>query len=193
MEKLKKVVDKEIAYQVSNIDIMRAFQKSGYKITIKIYSQLENVNNLIQLLPKTKSACFILLQTSDKSGHWIVIIRNNKTITYWDSYGIKADGELSNIPQDERYELDEENPLLQPLISSLSSDYNYIYNSIKFQDYGSVRGSPVNTCGRWCITVTKMILLGMSLLEFQNNLKNIKKSTKLTFDQIISLISDQWI
>lgn len=105
-----------LAYLVSNFDIEDAFK--GDSINIITYPELKDYDNITELLPNNLCACFILIRTSNNSGHWTVAARRNNTISYFDSYGIKPDGELKNIPDSQRYELGEEEHYLVKLLNN---------------------------------------------------------------------------
>ena len=69
----------------------------------KLNDKLSYMVSNIDIGKKLKCCCFILIQTSDNSFHWTLLCRNNSNIYYFDSYGIRADCEMHNIPQQERY------------------------------------------------------------------------------------------
>ena len=102
-------MDKDLAYLVSNIDLQKKFKITPDQIMIKIYPDLNDVEDIMNILPSEICVCFILLKTSEQSGHWTCLVRNNNLIYYFDSYGVAPDGELSKISPGIRYEL-HENP-----------------------------------------------------------------------------------
>lgn len=175
----------EISYLVSNIDIQKKFHRSK-QIKIMVYSDLQGITDLLELVPYDKSACFILLRTSTNAGHWTCICRNLNKIYYFDSYGIKPDGELSNISQSDRYVLGENEPILMNLINSLSGDYTFQYNKIQFQEYSSI----VNTCGKWSTVFAMCIFEGLTMDIFQQNMMQLKTKYKVSFDSLICTIWD---
>ena len=100
-------MDKDLAYLVSNIDLQKKFKITPDQIMIKIYPDLNDVEDIMNILPSEICVCFILLKTSEQSGHWTCLVRNNNLINYFDSYGVAPDGELSKISPGIRYELHE--------------------------------------------------------------------------------------
>eukprot|EP01040_Poterioochromonas_malhamensis_P018552 gene18552-21693_t len=154
-------MDRELEYLVSNYDIENQFDHSK-NIKILLYSDLNDINELTDLVPFTSSACFILLKTSENSGHWICIARDENMIYYFDSYGVKPDGELSRISSGARYMLHENQKALTRLIRTIPKNMNFEYNKTRFQKY-----SPsINTCGKWTTIFSKCVLQGMTLKEF---------------------------
>lgn len=188
----RNLFDKELSYMVSNFDIMKKTRYSNTSVKIIVYSQLEQISDLLQLLPKPLSSCFILIRTSDNSGHWTCICRNYNNIYYFDSYGVKPDGELKNINNDERLILDESKPLLSILVRQLPKAIKFKYNNIQFQSYFKENNYPVNTCGKWTTVFTNCIFNGLTLNQFQTRINQIQALTHLSFDELICLLYDSF-
>jgi hypothetical protein len=156
----------KLSYLVSNFDIEKAFKHND--INIITYSELKDYNDITQLLPSDKYACFILIQTSNNSGHWTVITRYNNTISYFDSYGIKPDGELKNISESQRYMLGENQHYLVKLLNNIP--FKITYNKHDLQS----RDENINTCGKWCIAFTKAIFDGLTLNDFYEGIQYLR-------------------
>lgn len=178
-------MEDELEYLVSNHDIENKFNHSK-NVIVMIYSQLKNVTSIFDVLKKPLSACFILLRTSDNGGHWTVLVRNKNNIYYFDSYGIKPDGEFRNIPLYQQLELDENQRYLTNLINGIPSDYTFTYNNMQLQQYKN----NVNTCGKWTTVFTKCIFYGLSMEEFQSRFKMLKKKYKTSYDILICVLWD---
>lgn len=178
-------MNNEISYLVSNKDIERKFHGSG-SVKIIIYSQLKNTGNLFELVPESQSACFILLRTSTNSGHWTVVVRNQNIIYYFDSYGIRPDGELKNVSVSDQYLLGENVKYLTTLINKLPNNYQFFYNKIQFQKYGP----EINTCGKWTTVFTLSMFHQVTLEEFQNRMLVLKNEYGTTYDQLICVLWD---
>jgi hypothetical protein len=133
----------DLSYLVSNIDIENKIKSNNIKI-IK-YSEIQNHSKIKELLPQNLCACFMLIQTSDHSGHWTVIVRKNKNLMFFDSYGVKPDGELTHIKKGLKYELGEDRNYLTILLNS--SGMNLTYNKFQFQAYHA----DINTCGKYLL------------------------------------------
>lgn len=177
-------MNNELSEMVSNKQIMKKLK--GYNIKIMVYSELNNYDNLLDILNSKLSACFILLRTTNNSGHWTIVLRYYDNIIYFDSYGVKPDGEMNKIPSEERIELNENDKQLTKLISTIPKDFTFQYNNIQFQQFKN----GINTCGKWTSSFCYCIFKGMSLKDFQTKMKNLKKEYKLSYDVLICLIWD---
>jgi hypothetical protein len=182
-----------LAYLVSNFDIEAAFKHDD--INIITYSELKDYTSITQLLPTNKCACFILIRTSNQSGHWTVITRYNNTISYFDSYGIKPDGELKNIPNSQRYELGEDQHYLINLLKD--TQFKITYNTHDLQS----RDENINTCGKWCVAFTKAIFEGLTVDDFYDGIQYIRSvylkehpnDTKELNDKIVSVLFKTYV
>ena len=82
----------DLSYLVSSIDLKN---KIRHKIKIVQYKQLFKCDDLLKLLPNKLSILVILINTSpNNSGHWTLLVRQDKLLTYFDSYGKAIDQEL---------------------------------------------------------------------------------------------------
>lgn len=66
-------MNRELAYLVSNTDLERKFRSNLRQIKIIVYPHLNDIHNIMEILPDPICSCFILLITSQNSGHWTVI------------------------------------------------------------------------------------------------------------------------
>ena len=89
---------------------------------------------------------------SDIGIHWIALYVNNKTVTYFDSFGVK------HIPKE---------------IKKIINNKNIISKIFRIQAYDSVM------CGSFCIGFINFMFKGNSLTDFTNlfSPKNFKKMT----------------
>lgn len=174
-------MNKDLAYLVSNIDLEQKFNKTPDQIMIKIYPDLNDIDDIMDILPSTVCVCFILLKTSENSGHWTCLVRNNTSIYYFDSYGVPPDGELSKIASGVRYQLNENQRSLTRLLKTIPHGFVFSYNSKQFQQYNP----NINTCGKWCEAFAKCIFKGLTLKEFQDRMESMKKQYNVSFDEIV--------
>lgn len=179
-------MNKELSYLVSNIDLERKFKSQKSHIKINVYLELNQINNILDILPGNICACFILLKTNSNSGHWTCLCRNQNIIYYFDSYGVKPDGELTNISPGLRYQLHENSKALTRLIRTIPSGYTFAYNNIQFQEYSE----SVNTCGKWCDVFCKCIFKGLTLDQFQQRLKQLKTTYRTSYDLLACMLYD---
>ena len=128
---LKQLADKELGED----DIRKLL---GSDVKIITYPQLERET------PETvfdgKGRCVILYLTeSANEGHWIGLIKQKDgSIEYFDSFGLKPDGEAHWLSAKERVALHETQPLLHKLLSGTK----WYSNPKKLQKDSS------STCGR---------------------------------------------
>lgn len=121
-----------LSYMVSNQDLDRKIQTKNMKIIE--YSDLRFCNNILDMLPQPISILVILIETKPNTGHWTTLCRCNKVLTYFDSYGVKYDGEFINIPTNERILLHEDKFYLTALLNKTKKNgFKIEYNKMKLQ------------------------------------------------------------
>ena len=81
-------------YFVSSTDLQSIFKNCK----IIKYADLDNYNDIYMLLPKRMDFCFILTESETNSGHWTLLIRDDKNFQYYDSYGVSPKNILDYIP-----------------------------------------------------------------------------------------------
>ncbi len=154
---------------------------------IMLVSELSGYNSIDELLPNNPDCVFLLYQSSPNNGHWVLLSKYDDTIEYFDSYGGVIDNPLNWTPIGVRTKLGEGKPLLSNLLED--TDYDLIYNAVDFQDK---KDNKISTCGRWASVRWDSILNHrMPLVEFIDTIRNIKKKTGRSYDNIVSdLISN---
>jgi hypothetical protein len=169
-----------LSYLVSSIDLKN---KINHKIKIIQYKDIFKYNNLLQLLPNKISILVVLINTDPTSGgHWTVLIRQDKLLTYFDSYGKQLDEELKYVSNTNRTVLHETKPYLSILVNKLIKEgYTLTYNKIDFQGYSE----GVNTCGKYIVFIINSLLNGLNLQESQKLLKHLKKQNK-SYDDVVN-------
>lgn len=149
------------------------------------YSDIDDFGSIDRLLPGKKSFKIILLEETFGSGHWLLLLKNNRTIEYFNSYGLPVSKELDFLSDSVRAALDQSEKHLNILLDKVTKKYDIIYNKIKFQKMGS----DIATCGRWVIL--RLILfrdLDMDLSSFISFINRMKKHFKLTSDQLVTFL-----
>ncbi len=115
------------------------------KCNVLAYQELEKYNSIDDVLSKDGSA-IILYQLTSLFGHWVSIFRvDDKTLEYFDSYGLPVDGELKFSQEHLRRHKGNIVPHLTALIKQSDHGYKVIYNNIALQ---RLRKNE-NTCGRF--------------------------------------------
>jgi hypothetical protein len=146
------------------------------KAKILTYNKLKNYKTIEKLLPKHKSY-FILLYPvqSENSGHWVCFTRYDKTIEYFDSYGLKPDVPLSwgSYKNNTKY--------LNNLLSK--TKLPMVYNSISFQSKNDL---DVSTCGAYVVfRILTLLELGANLEKNNLMLQTLKEMSDLSYDDIV--------
>jgi hypothetical protein len=150
------------------------------------YSELLDYKTIDDLLPKDLDYIFLLYEEKPNYGHWVLLSKYNDTIEMFNSYGDDyIDEPLYWLPLSQRKMLGTGTPYLTNLLKNTNyNDYAIIFNEYDFQDETDNR---ISTCGRWCSLRLKTILnKRMPLITFINMMKDIKKTTKLRYDIIVS-------
>jgi hypothetical protein len=163
LQKIKAIKDYErnLARMISDADIKNTF---GGDTKIIKYSELKNYKTFFDLLTENNGSecfCVVLTESDYNEGHWCCLFRTKNDEIYWfDSYGIKPDGELKLIPERIRKMLGENSNELQRLIKTVpKGKFHYL------KEKHQVLKDGINTCGRWCMIYIKMCLMGFSIDE----------------------------
>jgi hypothetical protein len=164
-----KKYQKELSKFLSNFDFRRYF---GDDIDSKIltYTELEQTNNIIDLLPNEKDYKIILIQSEPNKGHWCSLLRNKNHIIWFDSYGVYPDGQLKYINHDMNITLDQDKNEILRLMKTASSEFTIEYNDYEFQS----DSENVATCGRWTIWSILMNNLNYSLKDMKEFIERWK-------------------
>jgi hypothetical protein len=180
--------NKELSYLVSEKDLKRKFKANLSQVKVLVYPQLNQVNVITDILPENICCVFILLRTTENSGHWCSLCRHNDNIYYFDSYGVSPDGEMSKIAPNMQYELHENTKSLTRLIRTMPNGFTFAYNKVQFQQYKPY----INTCGKWSLVFCKCIFNGLSLNDFQTRMKLLKTQYKQSYDDLICILWDSF-
>lgn len=172
---------KELSYLVSNIDLEKKFKSYPNQAKVLLYPDLNNMTDILDVLPNPLYACFILLKTSENSGHWTCLCRNQNHIYYFDSYGVAPDGELTRISANLRYELNESQKSLTRLLHTIPHGFTFSYNSTQFQEYSPT----INTCGKWSEVFAKCIFKGLTIDDFLDRMESLKEQYKTSYDKLV--------
>lgn len=147
------------------------------------YSDLKNYQTIDQLLPRKKDFVIILYQNSPNEGHWTILMKDDKYLEYFDSYGNKVDEPLKWISKEENNNLGIMEPYLSKIINN--SNYKLNYNKTKFQSDNN--HSEISTCGRHCLfRLMCLAEKGHKINEYTQLMKELKKKCKCPYDDIIT-------
>lgn len=149
------------------------------------YSELADIKDISQLLPQPKSFFFLLYEHTVNSGHWTVVNRyidnGRDTICYFCSYGSMIDAPLRWNSQSTNQQLGQDKPYLSALLQK--SGKRIVYNKVQYQS----KQSAIATCGAFDVLWIKAnIRDGMTLQDFHEWIAEIKKETRLSYDEIVA-------
>ena len=108
---------------------------------LKIVKSLEDSGVLLKGVSETIQQIINLDEYHDIGTHWVVLYVNNKTVTYFDSFGVK------DIPKE---------------IINFIDNKNIITNIFRIQAYDSIM------CGYFCIGFINFMFSGNSLTDYTN-------------------------
>ena len=143
------------------------------------YTELSKYNDIDHLFGNYDIIILLYQMTSEFSGHWVVLLRNNETkhIHFFDSYGMRIDKELNYISNNVKLLINGNNRILSKMLRA--SNYVVTYNNKQYQK----NGSKYQTCGRHCI----LRAINKDIDEdFYNNF--YFEGKKLSPDDIVSIL-----
>lgn len=153
------------------------------------YSELNDFEDLSdEILTQNKSYKILLFEYEKNKGHWVLILRYNNIIEFFNSYGVKHteddfidDDELNEYLGQYRLWL---NDLLNREI--IQNEFKIIYNKIKFQK----KSKKINTCGRHVVLrILCLLYYDMTLDDYIKFMNKALKTTNLNdFDELVTLI-----
>jgi len=144
------------------------------KYAIYKYQDLEKKNSIDQLLGRN-GGFILLFQNTKFSGHWVCVFKiDDKTLEFYDSYGLKVDEELEFTEFNRRRHQGKVVPHLTHLLNN--SRYNVISNEYDFQGKDDI--TQTQTCGRFC--GYRIRHRDIPLKEFQDLFKKNKIMTGTT-------------
>jgi len=172
----------DLSYFVTSTDLQSIFKNCK----IVKYADLDNYKDIYQLLPNRMDFVFLLTESEKNSGHWTLIIRDDDTFEYSDSYGTSPKNILDYIPKYMNKKLgnDFQEDLGKMIISIKPTD-KFVHNKTKFQK----EQKGINTCGRWVIARVSLFLSDdLNLKEFTKLMKTKAKKLKMTNDEFITFL-----
>jgi len=131
---------------ISSDDLLKYFGKMINDKIVK-YSDLDNYKTIEQLLPDNNDFKIILIENQLNSGHWVVILRYDNTIEFFNSYGLMPSVDLNFIDNLQNKMLGQDIKFLNILLNECKNRFNIIYNKKRFQKLQP----NINTCGRHTI------------------------------------------
>ena len=152
------------------------------------YNELAQYNDIEDLLTHDKDFRIILIEYTNNSGHWIVVLRYGDTIELFNSFGkrdIKSN--FVNDPQMNKM-LGQASLHLHRLLINEKKEkkFRILYNNKKLQR----ESHSVNTCGRHVLSrIICLLELNMNLEEYLKFMKRSKDKYKLKdYDEVVTVL-----
>ena len=157
------------------------------KVRVITYDEFKKYKTLDDALGKY-NAVVILYMSSDNYGHYCLIWKNEdepNTLYFFDPYGTKIDAQLDEISPDVNKLMGQGKKWLSELILKDKKIKNIDYNDIPYQQLKD----NIATCGRHC--AVRLLARDLSSKQYEKLMKNTKKRTGYSFDEIVTIISDK--
>jgi hypothetical protein len=139
--KMDKIIQHNFKKAFSDSDMRRICKDQVNVITYRELREYKRIDDALG----DYGAMILLYETKPLYGHWTAVHKvDGKTIEFFDSYGIKPDGQIKEVHPRFRKELGYDRPYLTELC--MQDGYHIIYNDIKLQKLKD----DMSTCGRWC-------------------------------------------
>ena len=176
------VICDRIGTSLTDGDIRR-YLGDGIESKILKYSELAGYASIDELLPKERDFRIILVEDSHNKGHWCAILKYGKTIEWYNSYGVRPDGEKDFLGAVRNKMLGQYQDHI-PRLMKRAKGFKLIYNKARFQKLKQ----GVNTCGRWIILrIICMKDMMMGLPEFIKMVEQTQKATGLPRDALVAI------
>jgi hypothetical protein len=149
------------------------------------YSELAKYRNINELLPENKDYAIILYLDEVNKGHWTAVLKYDNKIEMFDPYGTKQlDQQLNWVPCAQRIKLKVAIPYMTRLFNTIKAPQKGVLSTIEYQDD---KKSNNNSCGKHCVyRILKLLNNNMSIDQYYNHMKDLRKKYNLTYDEIVS-------
>jgi hypothetical protein len=168
-------------YALSNDDIQTILHPDT---KIHTYKELYNVRHFDELLDTLGRCILLYLTDSERSGHWVALIKRGNTIEFFDPYGYAPDTQPQNL--NSLPEVNESTGQNHPKLLELVADagYNLEYNTVPHQAISE----DVATCGRH--SATRLIFYKLDTDEYAKLMKALKSPENKDADAIVTKLTD---
>lgn len=176
-------------YSLNQYDIYKILGKS---IKIMEFKEFKNYNDILSCFGSS-SVIIIFFETElGNIGHWecLILNRNNKYLSFFDSYGIDCKDIISHVQKNLLIDMAENGNYIYNLLldfSNNNSDWKIVQNKIKYQKFGSSK-NPIDTCGRHvCV---RSSLHSLDEIEYFKFMTDYKQQFNLNnFDDVVIQIT----
>jgi hypothetical protein len=176
-------MNKKILAKYENIALTdgHIFDLLDGKFRLVLYPQLINFRDIDEVLGPN-GACVLLFEAKKRYGHWCCLWKlNNKTVSFFNSYGGYPDDSLDFIPEHFAKVNNEDYPYLSLLLDK--SPYKLTYNEYAYQKHDN----DIKTCGRhvcvrlWC--------RDMNDDQYHKYISMFMKKYNIDADQFVTLLT----
>ncbi len=157
-----------MGYSLSDSDLKRLIPN----VNIIKYNDLANYNNIDELL-QGKPTIILFELTENNNGHWISIFKNNNTIYFFDSYGIKIEDQKKYMNKQFFRKINYLSKMLK------DSPYKVDYNDTQYQEMSD----NISTCGKHVVCRLKCMDLNDN--EYEELIKEECKLNNCTPDELV--------
>jgi hypothetical protein len=176
-------INKRLSQFISSDDIARYLGTDGLNKIVK-YGNLDDYKNIEELLDNNDYK-IILIESQPNVGHWTCLLRYDKTIEWFNSYGLIPSVDINFIDDTINKHLDQDIRHLNILFDECKDRYELIYNKQRLQKLDN----NIATCGRWVLFRILMFnFYKLDLLKFLELISLLKKKYNLQNDELISLL-----
>ena len=170
---VKKKLDRYEVKPISNFDILKVLP------TVKIISYSE-LNGCEKFPFDDDNRLVIFYELEGAVGHWVCVMYypESDTASWFDSYGFKVDGVLSDMPKSELQKLGESGKIATKIMKNYTKA---VYNPVRFQALKDAQ-----TCGKH--VCTRLLLMHLGVQDYANWMKSLSEVTGLSPDELVCVI-----
>lgn len=148
------------------------------------YNELDKYNSIQELLPNKYDYVVLLTELKHNVGHWLALLRDDKTIIFFDSYGYRPDKHLLWAPKQLRKSLGQDEPHLSYLLNhALDSGFKVVFDGTAYQNRND---KSIMTCGRHVVNRIRAFIDGYrSPEQYKKYFNAMKKRYNANGDDLV--------
>ena len=176
----------KIEYALTNTDLNKFLPD----VKIYTYEELADTQNLKELLPDRRCAIIILAEQMPNIGHWVCIVKVERSYIFFDSYGQRPDKTINWTDKQLRKCLNQDYPHISFLLNTCLNDgFKVVYSGFAYQNKNNFK---IATCGRWVIVfITYMLKTPKATLNsFYDMIKKNCNAYQLNPDHLVTFLTD---
>lgn len=162
----------------------------GGNVKFITYDEVADYNSIQDLL-SPYGKVILLYMNGAHFGHYtcLQLLRDGRTISFFDSYAYKPDGEFEFINKDRRrkYNYTGYPPLNELLMKAMREGYNIDYNAIHLQS----DDESIATCGRWCCL--RLLFDNMGNDQFSRMIEEAAKKMGKSNDELAVILTKPYL